>query len=128
MVPPEAQILTVILWLIVIKFCQMAIYPYLKTAVADLSYGFSYPFSILLLTFISWYLGVAGLPVQLALLPFAAAGVYALFRKKYDTAEIRQSLRWDLVFLGTFALMLISRFLTPGIVPSGAKFMAAAFL
>lgn len=32
------------------------------------------------------------------------------------------------MFLGAFLLMLISRFLTPGIIPSGEKFMDAAFL
>lgn len=122
MVPPEAQILTVILWLIVVKFCQMTVYPYLKPAVGDLSYGLAYPFSILLLTFVTWYLGVAGLPVQLALLLFVAAGVYAVLSKRYDGTEIRQNLKWDLVFFGAFFLMLISRFLTPGIIPSGEKF------
>lgn len=128
MVPPEAQILTVILWLIVMKFCQITIYPYLKPAVGHLSYGLAYPFSILVLTFVSWYLGTAGLSVQLALVPFAASGIYAVATKRYDTAEIRQNFTWDLVFFGAFALMLLSRFLTPGIVPSGEKFMDAAFL
>lgn len=128
MVPPETQILTIILWLIIMKFCQMTVYPYLKPAVGNLSYGLAYPFSILVLTFVTWYLGVAGLPVQLALLLFAAAGGYALLSKRYDRTEIRQNLKWDLVFLGAFFLMLISRFLTPGIIPSGEKFMDAAFL
>lgn len=128
MVPPEVQILTVVLWLIVMKFCQMTTYPYLKPAVGNLSYGLGYPFSILVLTFVTWYLGLVGLPVQLALLLFAAAGVYAIASKKYDRTEIQQNLKWDLVFFGAFALMLISRFLTPGIIPSGEKFMDAAFL
>ena len=128
MVPPEVQILTVVLWLIVMKFCQMTTYPYLKPAVGNLSYGLAYPFSILVLTFVTWYLGLVDLPVQLALLLFAAAGVYAIASKKYDRTEIQQNLKWDLVFFGAFALMLISRFLTPGIIPSGEKFMDAAFL
>ena len=128
MVPPEAQILTVLLWLAVMKFCQMTIYPYLKPAAGNLSYGLAYPFSVLLLTFVTWYLGAAGLPVQLALVLFAAAGVYAVVSKRYEVQEIRKNLRWDLVFFSAFALMLISRFLTPGIVPSGEKFMDAAFL
>lgn len=128
MVPPEAQILTVLLWLAVMKFCQMTIYPYLKPAAGNLSYGLAYPFSVLLLTFVTWYLGAAGLPVQLALLLFAAAGVYAVVSKRYEVQENRKNLRWDLVFFSAFALMLISRFLTPGIVPSGEKFMDAAFL
>lgn len=128
MVPPEMQILTVILWLIVLKFCQMTVYPYLKPAVGTLAYGLAYPFSVLVLTLISWYLGFAGIPVQLVLVPFAVAGVCAVWKKLYDLSEIRQSLRWDLVFFGAFALMLISRIYTPGIVPSGEKFMDAAFL
>lgn len=128
MVPPEVQILTVILWLIVLKFCQMTVYPYLKPTVGTLAYGLAYPFSVLVLTFISWYLGFSGLPVQLSLVPFVVAGVGAVWKKLYDISEIRRSLRWDLVFFGAFALMLIAHIYTPGIVPSGEKFMDAAFL
>ena len=43
MVPPEVQILTVVLWLIVMKFCQMTTYPYLKPAVGT---GTACPVSI----------------------------------------------------------------------------------
>ena len=63
MVPPEVQILTVVLWLIVMKFCQMTTYPYLNPAVGNLSYGLGFPFSILVLTCVTWYLGLVGLPV-----------------------------------------------------------------
>ena len=38
MVPPEVQILTVVLWLIVMKFCQMTTYPYLKPALSICNY------------------------------------------------------------------------------------------
>ena len=37
----ESQILTVILWLIIIKFSQITVYPYLKPALGSISYGLS---------------------------------------------------------------------------------------
>lgn len=128
MTPIETQILTVILWLFVIKFCQITIYPYLKSALGNLSYGLSYPLGILTLTCISWYLGLSHLPVQFSLVPFGALGVYALYKKLYDKNEIKSNLNWDTVFLVAFILMLIVRVYSPGIIPSGEKFMDAAFL
>ncbi len=128
MIPPEVQITTVILWLILLKFCQITLYPWLKPALGTLAYGLAYPAGILLLTFLSWYAGTVTLPVQLALVPFAVLGVCALLRKRYDPVELKSSLRWDAVFLAAFVLMLLVRFAAPGIIPSGEKFMDAAFL
>lgn len=128
MIPPEAQIVTVILWLILIKFCQITLYPFLKSAVGNLSYGCAYPAGILFLTIISWYLGTLSLPIYLALLPFVILGGYALLKKQYDLSELKSLLSWDAVFLATFLLMLTVRFASPGIIPSGEKFMDAAFL
>ena len=71
MISIESQILTVILWSIVIKFCQITVYPYLRPALGKISYGLAYPIGILLLTIGSWYLGLADLPVQLILIFFA---------------------------------------------------------
>ena len=65
-------ILTILLLLVVVKFCQLAVYPYLRPALPKIAYGLAYPISILLLTLISWYLGLLQLPVQLSLIPFAA--------------------------------------------------------
>ncbi|MEA5036769.1 hypothetical protein SDC9_18376 [bioreactor metagenome] len=124
----EAQILTVILWLIIIKFSQITVYPYLKPALGSISYGLAYPVGILLLTIGSWYLGLAGLPVQLVLLLFAVLGVFAFCKKQYESADLKSMVRWDIVFLSAFALLLMIRWFSPGIIPSGERFMDAAFL
>ena len=49
----EFQALTVILLLVIVKFCQLAVYPYLRPALPKIYYGLAYPVSILLLTLIS---------------------------------------------------------------------------
>jgi YYY domain-containing protein len=128
MVPIEAQIATVVFWLVILKFCQITVYPYLKPALGNLAYGLAYPAGVLLLTLVSWYLGLMQLPVQPVLILFAALGVYALYRKRYDPEEIKQNFNWDMVFLAAFMLMLVVRIHSPGIIPSGEKFMDAAFL
>ncbi|WP_319379317.1 DUF2298 domain-containing protein [uncultured Methanocorpusculum sp.] len=128
MISIESQILTVILWLIVIKFCQISVYPYLKPALGRVSYGLAYPIGILLLTIVSWYLGLAGLPVQLALILFALLGGFAFFKKQYEPTDLKNQIRWDIIFFAAFALLLIVRWFSPGIIPSGEKFMDAAFL
>ena len=128
MISIESQILTVILWLTVIKFCQITLYPYLRPALGKISYGLAYPVGILLLTIVSWYLGLAGFPVQLVLILFAVLGGVALYRKQYTKDDLRAQIQWDIVFLSAFALLLIVRWFTPGIIPSGEKFMDAAFL
>jgi YYY domain-containing protein len=128
MISIESQILTVILWLIIIKFCQITLYPYLRPALGKISYGLAYPVGILLLTIVSWYLGLAGLPVQLVLILFAVLGGVALYKKQYTKDDLRAQIQWDIVFLSAFALLLIVRWFTPGIIPSGEKFMDAAFL
>lgn len=124
----ESQILTVILWLIIIKFSQITVYPYLKPALGSISYGLAYPVGILLLTIGSWYLGLAGLPVQLVLLMFAVLGGFAFYKKQYELADLKCMVRWDIVFLAAFALLLTVRWFSPGIIPSGERFMDAAFL
>ncbi len=128
MISIESQILTAILWLIVIKFCQITIYPYLKPALGTISYGLAYPIGILLLTIGSWYLGLAGLPVQLVLILFALLGGVAFYKRQYERADLKSMVRWDMIFLSAFALLLIVRWFSPGIISSGEKFMDAAFL
>ena len=128
MISFESQILTVILWLVVIKFCQITLYPYLRPALGKISYGLAYPIGILLLTIISWYLGLIGLPVQLVLIPFATLGGFALYKKQYLKDDLKSQITWDIIFLFAFALLLIVRWFSPGIIPSGEKFMDTAFL
>jgi|LSQX01.1.fsa_nt_gb YYY domain-containing protein len=124
----ETQILTVILWLIILKFSQITVYPYLKPALGSISYVLAYPVSILLLTIVSWYLGLAGLPVQIVLILFAVLGGFAFYKKQYELTDLKSMVRWDMIFLAAFALLLIVRWFSPGIIPSGEKFMDAAFL
>lgn len=124
----EGQILTVILLLLVIKFCQLSVYPYLKPALKSISYGLAYPVGILLLTLFSWYLGIMGLPVQFALLPFAGLAGFAVWKKQYSFAELKEHAVFDIVFLAGFFFLLAVRFTYPGIIPTGEKFMDAAFL
>lgn len=121
-------ICTVLLMLAVVKFCQISTYPYLRPALPRISYGLAYPVSILVLTLISWYLGFVHLPVQLALIPFAVLFVFAILKKQITAAEIRENLIYDCIFLGGFLLILAVRFVYPGILLSGEKFMDAAFL
>ncbi|HJJ47754.1 MAG TPA: DUF2298 domain-containing protein [Methanocorpusculum sp.] len=128
MISAGSQILTVLVWIIVIKFCQLALYPYLKPALKDIAYGLAYPVSIVLLTFVSWYLGMAHLPVQLSLLLFLALGACAVWKKQYSRDDLKKNLKWDMVFLAGFVLFLIIRFVTPGIIPSGEKIMDSAIL
>ena len=128
MISIGSQILTVILWAIIIKFCQITVYPYLRPALGKISYGLAYPIGILLLTIGSWYLALIGLPVQLILILFAILGGLALYKKQYERADLKCQIRWDIVFFSAFALLLTVRWFSPGIIPSGERFMDAAFL
>ena len=128
MISAASQVLTVVLWVVVLKFCQITLYPYLKPALRNIAYGLAYPVSVILLTFVSWYLGMIHLPVQLSLILFLILGVCAVWKHQYTKEELRENLKWDLVFLAGFILFLVIRFVTPGIVPSGEKFMDSAIL
>ena len=121
-------ILTVLLLLVVVKFCQLAVYPYLRPALPKIAYGLAYPVSILLLTLISWYLGLLQLPVQLSLIPFAALLAFSLCKKQIHLSELKSNAIFDIIFLAGFLLLLSVRFASPGIVVSGEKFMDAAIL
>lgn len=123
------QATTMIIWLVIIKFCQITIYPYLKSALGGLSYGLAYPAGIMVLTFLSWYIALIGLPVQLVILPFAAAGIYALRKKMYMPDELKKSAIWDVIFLASFILMLIIQLMHPAIALFiGERYMDASFI
>ena len=124
----ELQILTVVLLIFIIKFCQLAVYPYLRPALPKIYYGLAYPISILLLTLISWYLGILHLPVQLSLIPFAVLFGISIWKKQISLPELKANAVFDVIFLAGFFLLLAVRFAYPGILPSGEKFMDAAIL
>lgn len=126
----ESEIITVILWLTFIKFSQMTIYPHLKPAFGNLSYGLSYPAGMLLFTLISWYLGFMNLPFQLLFVPFFFSGVYAIWKKMYNLCEIKSLLKWDIIFFGVFLITLIFRikFDNLAITQIPEQYMNAAFI
>lgn len=130
MVPLESQICTIVLWLLIIKFCQMAIYPYLKPVSEKLAYGLAYPAGMLILTFISWWIGILHLPVEVAMIFFVLLGVYALWKQMYSPQDIVDNIRWDVVFFGVFVVTLAFRIkldnLAISIIPE--QYMNAAFL
>lgn len=128
MVTPESQIITLALWLLVIKFSQISVYPYLKPALKDLSYGLAYPISALLLALISWFTAMAGIPVQCVLIFFAVLFAFAFYKKQYELNELKKQFIYDVIFLSAFSLLLIVRWFNPGIVLTGEKFMDSAFL
>ncbi len=59
---------------------------------------------------------------------FAVLGGAALYKKQYELTDLKSMVRWDIIFLAAFALLLIVRLFSPGIIPSGEKFMDATFL
>lgn len=71
---------------------------------------------------------MCSLPVQLALMSFVVLGVLAVWKYLYEKQELKENLKWDLVFLAGFVLFLVIRFVTLGIVPSSEKFMNSAIL
>jgi YYY domain-containing protein len=83
--------------------------------------------SVLAFTLISWYCGLARLPVHLALLPFLALIVYFLYRRDYSLAGLKSVWHWEILFLIAFFFMLSIRFANPTI-SFAEKFMDHAFL
>jgi len=117
----------VLIWLVVIKALQLAVWPALDRTLDHLAPAAAYPASILLFTLASWYCALAGLPIPLALLPFVAAIIYAGSGRFYTKERLRSSLKWDLAFLIPFLFLLEVRWINPAI-SSGEKFMDHAIL
>ena len=124
---PEFQVFSVISWLIVLKVIQTGLWPLLKDSFKEYAYPVSYPLSLMLFALFSWYAGIAGIPVQAALIPFAAAIVYSAFKGEYSRDSFEGVLKWDIVFLILFFFMLEVRYLNPSI-SYAEKFMDHAFL
>jgi YYY domain-containing protein len=120
-------VVPVLLWLAVIKLLHLGTWPALDRTLGNLSAAAAYPASILLFTLGSWYCGLSGLPVWLALLPFLAAIVYAGSRRFYTRERLQSALSWDLAFLIPFLFMLEVRWINPTI-SYAEKFMDHAIL
>ena len=121
------ELFAAVVWLILLKFIQLSIYPIFKGALPRFAYGISYPLSLLFLTLLTWYCGLVGVTLYAALIPFAILMVYFAYMREYDLESLRGNLSWDLVFLLLFIAMLEVRYLNPS-VSYGEKLMDHAFL
>ncbi len=124
---PESEIIAVVSWLLAILFLQISIWPYLKEAFQKFSYPVSLAGGVLLFMIFSWYCGIAGAPVYLALLPFGALCAWAVATGRYSWREYREQWPWITVFLVFFLFMLEVRFVNPSI-SYAEKFMDHAFM
>lgn len=117
----------VLIWLAIIKVLQLSIWPALDRTLGRLAPAAAYPASVLLFTLVSWYCALSGLPIPLALIPFAAAMIYAGSGRFYTKERLYSSFKWDIAFLIPFLFMLEVRWINPAI-SSGEKFMDHAIL
>ncbi len=120
-------IIPVLAWLAVIKALHLGTWPALDRTLGSLAAAAAYPASVLLFTLLSWYCGLAGLPIPLALLPFLAGIALAGSRGFYTRERLRSALAWDLAFLIPFLFMLEVRWINPTI-SYAEKFMDHAFI
>lgn len=120
-------IVSVLLWLAVVKVLHLAVWPALDRTLGNLAAAAAYPASVLLFTLGTWYLGLTGLPIVLALLPFVGAIVYMGSRRFFTKERLRSALTWDLAFLVPFLFMLEVRWINPTI-SYAEKFMDHAIL
>ena len=114
-------------WLLVLSLLQFALYPALRKTFRDYAFPVAFPASVLLFTIISWYCGLARLPVQAALVPFLVIGAYHLWRRDYSLPELKSAWQWEAVFLIAFFFMLDIRFCNPTI-SYAEKFMDHGFI
>ena len=121
------ELFAAVVWLILLKFIQLAVYPIFKGALPRFAYGISYPLSLLFLTLLTWYCGLIGVTLYAALIPFALLMIYFAYMREYDLKSLRGNLSWDIVFLLLFLAMLEVRYLNPS-VSYGEKLMDHAFL
>jgi YYY domain-containing protein len=123
----EPQLISVLTWLVFLKFLQLAVYPVLRSRLGGAAYPLSFSTGILSFTALSWYLGLLGIPVTLAALPFLGLLGLAALKGRYTRGDLRPHLRWDLVFLIAFSAMAVARLGNPDIL-TAEKFMDHAFI
>ncbi|MBN2733323.1 MAG: hypothetical protein JXQ82_00485 [Methanomicrobiaceae archaeon] len=121
------QVFSILIWIILLKFIQISIWPLLKKAVGDFSYGISYPASLLIFALLSWYSGFFGVTLYASLFIFAILFIFFAYNGEYSGDKIAVNLRWDFVFFMLFLFMLEVRYLNPSI-SYAEKFMDHAFL
>ena len=123
----EMQALSIISWFLLLTFLQLSLFPALKKPFGTYAYPAAFAASLLAFTLVSWYCGLARLPVQPALVPFIILFAWHLYNRQYTTDDLKAQWRWELVFLIFFFLMLELRFVNPTI-SYAEKFMDHAFL
>jgi YYY domain-containing protein len=123
----EQQVISVLSWLVIISLLQLSLYPSLRKTFKEFAFPVAFPGSILVFTIISWYCGLAQVPVQLALAPFLLLIIYHLYNRNYTIQELKDAWHWEALFLVCFFLMLDVRFVNPTI-SFAEKFMDHGFL
>jgi YYY domain-containing protein len=123
----EVTAFWVLSWIITLKFLQLALWPLLKQAFHTVAYPVSFTASVLVFTLLTWYCGLAQIPLLLALIPFIVLLAWNLKRGMYRKDEIQENLQWDALFLTGFLFVLMIRLVNPSI-SSAEKFMDHAFL
>lgn len=127
MIEAGVQAAGLIVWLLILKVLQVALWPVLSNAFGRFAYPVSYPLSFLLFGGISWYLGLLHLPVQAAVVPFLAVIGYYTVTRWYTREKWRGVWKWDAAFLLCFVFMTEVRFFNP-MISYAEKFMDHAFL
>ncbi len=124
---PEQQIIAVLSWLAILTLLQISLYPSLRRTFDRFAFPVAFPVSLLLFTILSWYCGLARIPVQTALVPFFVLVVWHLYRRAYQIDDLKAQWHWEALFLICFFIMLDVRFVNPTI-SYAEKFMDHAFL
>ena len=119
--------MSVVSWLLVTSFLQLALYPALKKCLRQYAFPAAFAASLLIFTILTWYCGLIHIPVQIALVPFVLLFAYHLYQRDYAWSKLKNEWRWELVFLIFFFLMLTVRFVNPTI-SYAEKFMDHGFL
>ncbi len=114
-------------WLLLITVIQLAVWPYLRRVLGSVAYPAAFTAGVLLFTLITWYCGLARIPLAAAMVPFVILLVYAFFTGKYSREAFHGVWKWEAVFLIFFLFMLEVRFVNPSI-SYAEKFMDHAFL
>ncbi|WP_292417085.1 DUF2298 domain-containing protein [Methanoregula sp.] len=114
-------------WLAVLTFLQLSLYPSLKKTFGRFAFPVAFPASLLAFTILSWYCGLARIPIYAALIPFIVLAAWHLYQRNYKIPDLKEQWRWEALFLVTFLIMLDVRFVNPTI-SYAEKFMDHGFL